>query len=126
MLQTAAHRPAQLKTLRQPPRLAYPARTRVHPLFLLAEKSGTIDGCIGTLIAGCEEPALLMVERLVEDGKVAETWVVTAMTATTLRLEEMVAESRLALLAEGSADHILFHLRRLAASAPATGMSVAG
>lgn len=126
MLQTAAHRPTLFTTLRQPLRPERPTHARVHPLSMMAERAGKIDGCVGTLIAGCDEPAMLMVERLGAGGKVAETWVVTAVTAATLRLEEMVAESQLALLAEGPPDHILSHMARLAARGPATAPPLVG
>jgi hypothetical protein len=120
MLQTAARKPTPTKMLRPAPRLPRVGERRLHPLSRLAERSSRLDGCISTLIAGCDEPAMLMVERLIGEGHVAETWVVSAVSSTTMRLEEMVADARFSLLAEGPPDQILSHLVRLAARVPAT------
>ena len=90
------------------------ARTR-HPLELLADRAANrLAGCTATLIAGCYAPAMLMVENCTDDqAHATATWLVTIVSPTTMRLEAMVDEARLDLLAEGPPDRILAQLDRL-------------
>lgn len=83
-----------------------PAR---HPLELLGDRAAKrLAGCTATLIAGCYAPAMLMVENCTgENAPATATWLVTIASATTMRLEAMVEEARLELLAEGPPDRIL-------------------
>ena len=75
-----------------------------HPLELLADRAATrLAGCTATLIAGCYAPAMRLV---------------TIASPTTMRLEAMVDEARLELLAEGPPDRILVQLDRLHRRAP--------
>lgn len=86
-----------------------------HPLEVLADRAAhRLAGCTSTLIAGCYAPAMLMVENCPGDGAHATaTWLVTIASPTTMRLEAMVHEDRLDLLAEGPPDWILAQLDRL-------------
>ena len=86
-----------------------------HPLELLGERAANrLAGCISTLIAGCYAPAMLMVERCPAGARYpAATWLVTIASPTTMRLEAMVDEDRLDLLAEGPPDRILARLAML-------------
>jgi hypothetical protein len=63
---------------------------------------------------------MLMVERENAAGRITDTWLVTVVSNTVMRLERMVAESRLELLAEGPADRILTQLVRVAKRPRAT------
>lgn len=86
-----------------------------HPLELLAYRvASRLPGCTATLIVGCYAPAMLMVENCT-DGQpdATATWLVTIASSTTMRLEAMVDEDRLDLLAEGSMDCILAQLENL-------------
>lgn len=95
------------------------ARTR-HPLELLADRAANrLAGCTATLIAGCYAPAMLMVENCAAgEAHATATWLVTIASPTTMRLEAMVDEARLDLLAEGPPDRILALLDRLHRRAP--------
>lgn len=88
-----------------------PAPTR-HPLEMLADRAARrLDGCSCTFIAGCYAPAMLMIESTGDAGPhVADTWVITVASPTTMRLEVMVDEARFDLLAEGPPDRILTRL----------------
>jgi hypothetical protein len=63
--------------------------------------------------ASCDGEAMLVVEQA--GGAGGPTWVVTAATGGRLRLEAMVDEAHLDLLAEGPVDRILAHLGAVAA-----------
>jgi hypothetical protein len=109
MLKTAPVRRLHAASAPVPP---VPAR---HPLHLLADRvDARIAGCACTVIAGCHEPAMLMVERPATGAPGGiRTWLVTVVSPATFRLEAMVGESRLDLLLEGPPDRILAHLGRL-------------
>ena len=84
-----------------------------HPLEVLADRAAhRLAGCTSTLIAGCYAPAMLMVENCAADAgpQATATWLVTIASPTTMRLEAMVGDARLDLLAEGSPDWILTQL----------------
>jgi len=77
----------------------------------LAAWGGHVDlDCIAH--ASCDGEAMLVVESAGAEGT---TWVVTAAPGGRLRLEAMVDEVHLDLLAEGPVDRILAHLAAIAA-----------
>lgn len=63
--------------------------------------------------ANCDGEAMLVLEQ--PGGAGGPTWVVTASPGGRLRLEAMVDEAHLDLLAEGPVDRILAHLGAVAA-----------
>ncbi len=63
--------------------------------------------------ASCDGEAMLVVEQAGDEG--GPTWVVTAAPGGRLRLEAMVDEAHLDLLAEGPVDRILARLSAVAA-----------
>ena len=76
----------------------------------LATWGGAVDlDCIAH--ASCDGEAMLVVEAADDGG----TWVVTAAPGGRLRLEAMVGEAHLDLLAEGPVDRILAHIGAMAA-----------
>jgi|GEM_PF-5954660 len=78
----------------------------------LAAWGGLVDlDC--TAHASCDGEAMLVVEAAGPKG--GTTWVVTASPFGWLRLEAMVDEVHLDLLAEGPVDRILAHLGAMAA-----------
>ena len=84
-----------------------------HPLEMLADRAAhQLAGCTLTLIAGCFAPAILMVENCAADAgpQATATWLVTIASPTTMRLEAMVDDARLDLLAEGPPDWIITQL----------------
>jgi hypothetical protein len=86
-----------------------------HPLEPLAARAAwLLKGCEVTLIPGANGPAMVMVERLRQDGRTAShTWLLTPVSPTTLELETIVGETRLDLVAEGPPDRLLAWLWRL-------------
>ena len=86
-----------------------------HPLEVFADRAAhRLAGCTSTLIAGCYAPAMLLVENCTDgEAYATATWLVTIASPTTMRLEAMVDEARLNLLAEGPPDWILAQLDSL-------------
>ena len=99
-----------------PPAAHAPMR---HPLEMLADRAANrLSGGTCTLIAGCYAPAMLMIEVAAKAGPhAATTWLVTIASPTTMRLEALVDEARLDLLAEGPPNRILVRLGALCHSA---------
>jgi len=97
-----------------------------HPLETLSQHAAVaLAGCSFTLIAGYHAPAMLMVEYSVNGGPdPAATWLVTVASPSTMRLEALVDEARLDLLAEGPPNRILATLAGLGREA-ARGMEIA-
>ena len=71
-------------------------------------------GCVVTHLADGCDPPFLMIEHMAADPLVpAATWLVSQASETALRLEALVGELRLELLAEGPPDRVLAQLQQL-------------
>ena len=103
------------------PHAAAPLPIHLDRLGYFASRCGALPrGCLVTRLADGIDPPFLMIEHMTADPHApAATWLASEASATALRLEAMVGELRLELLAEGPPDRILARLRQLAlATAP--------